>query len=325
MQEAIYELDLKDKKILYELEQDSRQSLQQLGRKIGLSKETTFHRLKNLEKKGIIKQYLTEINIYKLGYQFYPLLIKLQNTTPEIEEGLFLYLKRSTYTAWLTRCEGAWDINATLTAKNNADLDNFWSAFLEKYSPYIADKHIFFTTEIHYFKRGFWLNRKTSNIISTGDDIQVPLSELDLSLLKILSKDARRSLTSIGEELKTNPKTLAYRIKKLEKEKIIQGSRILVDFSKIRYKFYKVWFSLRDIDKNNLNELLNYFSNNPNIIWATKCIGFYDLSIEMEVKDTEEFRELISDIKKRFSHLIKKHESLLIFEESVMNYLPNRS
>src|SRR3989344_6680025 len=125
-------------------------------------------------------------------------------------------------------------------------------------------------------------------------------------------------LVEIAKKLNTNPKNIAYKIKKLEKEGIIQGSRILVDFSKIGYKFYKVWFSLKDLGEGNFRKLMSYFGEHPNIIWATKFIGFYDLSIEVEVKDVEEFRGILDEIKERFSNLIKKHESLLIFEESVM-------
>ena len=271
---------------------------------------------------GIIKKYLTEINIYRLGFQFYPLLIKFHNTTPKIEQEIFDCLKNSNYTAWLTKCEGAWDLNATLIAAGNFELRKFFDNFLEKYSSYIADKHIFITTEIHYFKRGFWLNRKTTQTISSGGENQIKADETDIKLLKILSANARMSLVEIGKKFDIDPKNIAYKIKKLEKENIIQGSRILVDFSKIGYKFYKVWFSLKDLGEGNFRKLMSYFGEHPNIIWATKFIGFYDLSIEVEVKDVEEFRGILDEIKERFSHLIKKHESLLIFEESVMNYLP---
>lgn len=316
------DLDLKDRKILYELEHDSRQSLQQLGRKVRLSKETTFYRLKNLEKRGIIKQYLTEIDVYKLGYQFYPLLLKLQNTTPELECELLDFIAKSHLTAWLTQCEGAWDINATLIAQNHADLSTFLDTFLAKYSTYISEKQIFIATEIHYFKRAFGLGKKASTVVSTYNGSSVSIFEADVKLLHILSNNARKPLTEIAETLKINPKTLAYRIKKLEEEGVIQGSRILVDFSKMGYKFYKVWFSLKDITKDHLRRLLTYFQEHPNIIWATKTLGSYDLSIEMEVRDVEEFRKTLDEIKKKFSYLMKTHESLLIFEESVMNYLP---
>ena len=44
-------LDLKDKKILFELDKNSRIPLSKLAKKIRLSKEVVFHRLNNLIKK----------------------------------------------------------------------------------------------------------------------------------------------------------------------------------------------------------------------------------------------------------------------------------
>ncbi len=316
------QLDLKDKKILFELEQDSRQSLSKIAKKVGLKKETLFHRMRSLEKRGIIKKYLTEIDVYKLGFQYYPILMKFQNSTPHIEEQIFNYFRKSQFTAWLTECEGFWDLNATLIAKNNFELKKFFDDFLGKYSSYISDKHVFITTEICYFKRGFWLGKKTNLIVSTGGESAIELEDADIALLRVLSTNARKPLVEIGRDLNLTAKNVAYKINKLKKNKIIQGSRILVDSSKIGYKLYKVWFSLQDMTNQNFMMLMSYFQDRPNIIWSTKLIGYYDLSIELEVKDTDEFREIINDIKQRFSKLIKKHESLLIFKETVMNYLP---
>lgn len=315
-------LDIKDKRILFELEQNSRQSLTKLSKKVGLKKETVFHRMKALEKRGIIKSYLTEVDIYKIGYQFYPILLKLQNTTPRIEKEILNYLRNNPYVAWLTKCEGAWDINLTLITSGNLELNSFMKEFMEKYSNYLYAKQVFITTEIHYFKKGFWLNRKSGQTITTQGESKIKLGDEELRLLRILSTGARKSLVDIGLKLKTNPKNIAYKIKNLEKKGVIQGSRILVDFSKIGYKFYKVWFSLKNFDTVNFKRIMSYFKDNPNIVWVTKFIGYYDLSIEMEVKDVEEFRRILDDIKLKFSDLIKNHESLLIFEESVMNYLP---
>ena len=48
-------LDVKDKKILYHLNLDCRQSMNSLSKKIGLAKEVIAYRIKRLEEKGIIK------------------------------------------------------------------------------------------------------------------------------------------------------------------------------------------------------------------------------------------------------------------------------
>jgi len=315
-------IDLKNRKILFELEQDSRQSLNNIAKKVGLKKETIFHRIKNLEKQGIIIKYITEINIYKLGYQFYPILFKLKDTTPITEEKIYSFLQNNKHIGWLTKCEGAWDINLTIVAKGNQELKIFLESFLSKFGKYIADKQIFITTELNYFRRDFWLNKKTQTTTTINTTDIIKLKPNDLKLIKILSNEARTPLVKIGEIFKTDPKNIAYKIKNLKKTNIIQGSRIFINFSKIGHKFYKTFFSLKNTSPENMKKLINYLEKTKNIIWATKLIGNYDLSIEMEVKDNEEFRKTIANIKLNFSNIINKHESLLIFEEKALNYFP---
>ena len=46
-------LDIKDKRILTELDINARNTFQQIGKATQLSKETTINRIKNLEKRGI--------------------------------------------------------------------------------------------------------------------------------------------------------------------------------------------------------------------------------------------------------------------------------
>ena len=52
----IVSLDIKDRKILAELDKNSRQSLKKIGKKVRLSPEVVFHRMKKLEKSGVIKR-----------------------------------------------------------------------------------------------------------------------------------------------------------------------------------------------------------------------------------------------------------------------------
>ena len=60
-------LDLKDRKILYHLDLDSRQSFAQLGKKVGLHKDVVGYRVKKLKENGIINKFTIYINFFKLG------------------------------------------------------------------------------------------------------------------------------------------------------------------------------------------------------------------------------------------------------------------
>lgn len=61
-------MDEIDIKILRELTKDSRLSIREIARKVGLSANPVSTRIKNMEKQGIIKGYTTILDAEKLGY-----------------------------------------------------------------------------------------------------------------------------------------------------------------------------------------------------------------------------------------------------------------
>ena len=63
--EKIDELDLR---ILSVLQEDCRLSFNKIARKLGISVGTAFNRVKNLEKKGILKGYTAIVDSAKIGY-----------------------------------------------------------------------------------------------------------------------------------------------------------------------------------------------------------------------------------------------------------------
>ena len=67
----MYKLDLKDRKILYELDLNCRQSNTQIGKKVGLKKDVVNYRINNMGKEGVIKNFWTAINTFKLGYDVF--------------------------------------------------------------------------------------------------------------------------------------------------------------------------------------------------------------------------------------------------------------
>ena len=64
---SMEKLDLKDRKILYQLDLNCRQSNTQIGKKVGLSKEVVNYRIKRMQDFGIINNFWTAINSLKLG------------------------------------------------------------------------------------------------------------------------------------------------------------------------------------------------------------------------------------------------------------------
>ena len=83
-------LDIKDRKILYHLDFDSRQSYRSLGKKVGLSKDIVALRVKKLQEKGIIKGFFAVVDYAKLGYSLYRIYFTFQDlTTFSLVGGIF--------------------------------------------------------------------------------------------------------------------------------------------------------------------------------------------------------------------------------------------
>jgi Lrp/AsnC family transcriptional regulator for asnA, asnC and gidA len=64
----IEKIDDMDIRILSVLQEDSRLSFNKIARKLGISVGTAFNRVRNLEKKGILKGYTAIVDSGKLGY-----------------------------------------------------------------------------------------------------------------------------------------------------------------------------------------------------------------------------------------------------------------
>src|SRR3989344_9102514 len=123
------ELDLKDRKILYELDVDARQSLAEIGKKVGLSKEVVNYRINKLIESGIIKGFYARIDASKVGFTVFRTFLRLQDVTPEKEKEIIEYIVAQKQIGWCISVQGNWDINFIYWAKDTNQFFNFWREF----------------------------------------------------------------------------------------------------------------------------------------------------------------------------------------------------
>lgn len=84
------ELDKKDRQILEALQNDARQSLASLGKRIGLSQPAMSERVRKLELAGIIEGYGARVNLEKLGLGL-QVIIRVRTTHEHIKSYLKLF------------------------------------------------------------------------------------------------------------------------------------------------------------------------------------------------------------------------------------------
>jgi len=62
-------MDQLDKKILAQLQRNSRASLQEIGQQVGLSATPCWNRIRKMEESGVIEGYTVQLNAQALGLQ----------------------------------------------------------------------------------------------------------------------------------------------------------------------------------------------------------------------------------------------------------------
>lgn len=318
-------LDVKDKKILFELDADSKQSFQEIGKKVRLSKDSVFYRIKNLEKKGVIQRYQTLIDVGKLGYMSFRIFYRLQNVDSITEREIIEFLKNQKIVVWMVSIEGYWDINTWILCREISELEDFWKKFTSKYLNYLADKQLSIFTDITYFSRAYLLDgkkNKTAIKFVTTPKRDIKVDKTDFKILEALNLNARMSILDISEKINLTPKQISQRIKKLENKKIIVGYRTMFDLEKLGYLYYRLHIKVKNLTKDKEEEFKQFSYYHPNIIYGHYSIGGPDLEIDIQVPNVEKLREIVQELKDRFSSIIQEYEILHYLKEHKYVCLP---
>ena len=303
-------LDLKDKKILYHLDLNSRESINQIAKKVGLSKDLVNYRIKRLEKEDYILGYQTIIDFKKLGYLTIRTRITLINTTPQKEKEIIDFLVKQNKVFFILELEGT-ELTFGLMIKEIEELNDFYKNFEIKFKKFFSEKKFSIYSNLYHFNRNYLGNFKEKNTLMLGFSKKEKVDELDLKVLKILSKNARTSTVEIATKLKMPATTIAHRIKQLENKKVIVGYSILFNFYKWNYNYFRVNIELGNIS--NIQKIIDYCESNKNIIYAMQTIGGEDLEIYFEstqedlIKTMNELRTLFPEVRKWDYDILKKY------------------
>jgi DNA-binding Lrp family transcriptional regulator len=317
-------LDLKDRKILYELDLDSRQSFRSIGKKVGLSKDTVASRVKSLVEEGIIQNFYAVIDAYKMGYISIRFYLTFQYTNPEIEKEIIDYFIQNKNIYWVASIEGRFDLAIILWVKNIYEFYRFWEKTLEKYRDYFEKQVFSLYIELFHYRYSFLMdepvNRKKFEI--TGGGSPVEIDDMDCKILQILAPNARLPIIEIADKLHTTSIVVKNRIKKLIRLGVIQGFRTKLDFSKLGKDYYKVDIDLKEYSKNEV--ILSYLKQNPYLIYLDKSVGYADIEVEFVVKNLEHLREIMDNVKLKFPNAIKNYKYFSVKKVYKIQLMPER-
>ena len=322
--ESIIKLDAKDRKLLFALDFNSRDSYSQLSKHVGLSKQGTEYKINSLIKKGVIKGFYPVINVPKLGYHYCRLLVTLHNVTAEERHTIIDYLKENQKVFWLFEMHGMFDLLIAVWTKTISEFREFRTEFQQEFGPFIKQILPTVTTDVVHYQNRYLTGEKSTKEVHVAESQQVVnIDDTDKKILQVLSDDARVSLVKASELLRLSPKVIAYRIKRMEREGLISGYRPVINHNKIGYIYCKVFIALSNITKGGLMAIKEFIKASLYVIYGIEGIGSEgDIEIEMMLPSETHLFSFIDKLRFSFPKMIGGYKSVFFKDTLKVKYLP---
>jgi len=319
----MYKLDLIDRKLLAELDKNSRQPIAALAKKVRLSKQAVKQRLEKLERNELILGYYAVIDVFKLQRLSARLWIKLQGSYNE--EEIVKFALQMPDVGWVLRLDGAYDLAMIFWSRDMLDFDNAVKELKFRFGEFLKTVDVSFIVRAHHISHRYLTNEKTLHeLIMQQKFSRFEISQTDSKILQILAKNSRVSLVEISRQLGISDKTVKYRINRLEKNKIILGYMVVLDYAKIGYTWHKVFLRLQELSPEKYQQLISFLKSKINVMFVTEAIGVSDLEFEVMLQIPKQFHELMREIRMRFPEIIKEFSWITIFKTEKIYYAPQQ-
>lgn len=150
---------------------------------------------------------------------------------------------------------------------------------------------------------------------SNRKNIQMTLDNTDKKLLKLLQEDSKRTTKELSLKLDLSVTAVYERIKKLEREGIIEKYVVLLNRDKIQ-KGFVVFCHIKLIQ--HTKEFLTQFESQViklnEVLECHHVSGDYDYILKVVVKDMEAYREFLVTKLTTLDHIGSTHSTFMISE-----------
>ena len=316
-------LDEKDRKILLELDRDARQRDSDIAKKVGISKQVANYRIQKLSDSGIISNFYTILNAGKLGLNSYYIFLQFERLNKEKEKELLNKINNLDYVGWLVSGTGRWDAVALVFADAISTFDRLLNEILLVCGDHIHE-YVFSTLiNAEHISYKFLTQKTNQNTVKQTEKQQnIDLDDADMKILDVIAQDARMSAVDISKKTKLPIHVITYHLKNMVKTKIIEGFKPKINVNKLGYQWHLLLIQFQRVKNDRWKEFISFCKQHPKIYYVTSTLGAYNFMMDTHVKNTEEFKEVLLELKEKYSDVIKLYESIIIFDEYKIDYFP---
>lgn len=317
-------MDLFDLKIIEELFANSREPLSKIGKSVRLSRENVHYRIQRLINRGIIKEFITEIDYAALGFSHFVVFLQYTKITKQKEKEIISFLEKQGSISWIGLLTGKWSMTFDIYSTNVKKLNKIINALLNEFKENIGEYSVLETLDSEYYfskviNSQFVYKPKKSILNKNKFDAT------DLRILEQLNTNPRIKYTELSLNLNLTPNGIKQRINSLKKKGIILTYGVSINHKSFDYEWHGFQIRLLDYSKElerKLKEFLRY-SKETIFFYQYGKNGMYDFDVGVIVKSSSDLRDFINKIRTEFYNEIHIFDTFLVLEEVSSHKLPD--
>ncbi|MBI5390343.1 AsnC family transcriptional regulator [Candidatus Woesearchaeota archaeon] len=313
-------MDVKDRKLLYELSKNSRLSAPQIAKNVGLSKDAVIYRMKHLEHSGVIQKYVAVVNLKKLHYRTHIVFLEFRKFDLLTEKKVLSFLVDFPYSIWVASPSGHWDVIVDIISKSTDQFDEILSTLIDQLGDNLKHYDVLETVREFYYNHKYLTGENVTE--SSSPNVHYSLDHTDYLILKSLSQNSRVKSTDISKKIHVSHDQVSYRIKKLAQSKIIEQFTVWLDVSKLNHSYYYLFLKLNSLNKKTENRITSFLKSQKEVLFFGKTAGRFNFNIDVIVEDQLQLKLFINHLREHFGDILESRENLLMFDQRKNNYFP---
>lgn len=299
--EKIFNLRKEDTKILSYIYHNNRVSISKISKQSKISRKKVAYNLNRYTKTGVIKKFFPIIYYSKLGYKTFSILLLKFYNPAKAEEFKKNHTKDKN---WISKSDilGKYNLFINLIFKDETErneyLFNLTNSNRESISEYLVLEPYY--AELYPLK---FLGSRTSGkmvILDKSSEKIILLDEKDKKILKLLEKDGRMKIIDIAKSINLSAELVLYKIRKLQKDGVLLGTRIQFDMEKLGYYYTGLLINFKHFSHLSEKKLKEFAKEHKHVNSIALMFSKPNCFIQIFHQTEEELRNSIKDIENNF-------------------------
>jgi len=289
--------------VLKNLCNNSRISTKDLATKAHISKQAMHKKLKKIES-DYISKYVTLIDHCILGYSTVHIYFKIQGISRKGYNTKIKKLQNFKKIIWVSNFVGDYDLGISIMFKTIEELNEVISNVYVLFKGHIKNK------ELHLINTQYvspMLYDEKKPVICFEHKKKIKISDIERKIIKYIEYNPRFEWTDISSKVGINYKTLQKNIIKLEKNGIIKGYGVILNYKALDYDWSICILSM--VPGAVFNGVIDLLKREDNVPFISTTLE-NDIIFDYVSKSFNELKEFLDKLQIGFSKVIDTYKIL---------------